>query len=78
WNFDLSYSWQFAPGSFLTALYRNQLFNFDNAALDSYTDSLGNLFDQPINQTVSIKLQYFLDYNQIPGLFRKKKQKSNS
>ncbi len=25
WNVDLSYSWQFAPGSFLTALYRNQI-----------------------------------------------------
>ena len=72
WNFDLSYSWQFAPGSFLTALYRNQLFNQDTEARASYFDSTSTLFDQPITHTFSIKLQYFLDYNQIPALFRKK------
>lgn len=78
WNLDLSYSWQFAPGSFLTALYRNQLFNQDNEARDTYTQSIGTLFDQPINHTLSIKLQYFLDYNQIPALFRGKKGSRSS
>ena len=72
WNFDLSYSWQFAPGSFVTALYRNQLFNFDNAARDSYIESIDTLFKQPITHTFSLKVQYFLDYNQIPALFKKK------
>ena len=75
WNFDLSYSWQFAPGSFLTALYRNQLFNFDTAAQDSYFDSVGTLFDQPITHVFSVKLQYFLDYNQIPALLKGKNKK---
>ena len=36
WNLDFSYSWQFAPGSQLSALYRNQLFNFSNASSDDY------------------------------------------
>jgi hypothetical protein len=71
WNFDLGYSWQFAPGSFVTALYRNQLFNFDTAARDSYTQSIDTLFKQPINNVFSLKLQYFLDYNQIAGIFKK-------
>ncbi|MBX2826569.1 MAG: carbohydrate binding family 9 domain-containing protein [Flavobacteriaceae bacterium] len=75
WNFDLSYSWQFAPGSFLTALYRNQLSNFDNAARDTYLESIDTLFQQPITHTVSVKLQYFLDFNQIPSLLRKKKDR---
>ena len=73
WNFDLGYSWQFAPGSFITALYRNQLFNFDNEARDSYTQSIDTLFKQPINNVFSLKLQYFLDYNQIAGIFKKNK-----
>ncbi len=76
WNLDLSYSWQFAPGSFLTALYRNGLFNQDEQAQDSYFDSVGTLFDQPINHVLSVKLQYFLDYNQIPALLRGKKVKN--
>lgn len=78
WNFDLSYSWQFAPGSFVTALYRNQLFNFDNAARDSYLASVDTLFKQPITHVVSIKVQYFLDYNQIPALFKKKNRDTGS
>ncbi|QIE58796.1 protein with DOMON-like ligand-binding domain protein [Rasiella rasia] len=78
WNFDLSYSWQFAPGSFLTALYRNQLFNSDNASLDSYTNSIDTLFKQPITHVFSVKVQYFLDYNQIPALFKKKNREKGS
>lgn len=77
WNIDLSYSWQFAPGSFLTALYRNQLFNFDNRSAASYGESLNNLFDQPIRNTFSLRLQYFIDYNNVKSLL-KKKNKSNS
>ncbi|MFT5230927.1 MAG: hypothetical protein ACI825_001484 [Planctomycetota bacterium] len=74
WNLDLSYSWQFAPGSFLTGLYRNQLFNGDEQAQDSYFESLGTLLDQPINHVISVKLQYFLDFNQVPALLKEKKR----
>lgn len=72
WNLDLSYSWQFAPGSFLTALYRNQLFNYDNAATDTYGQSLKTLFDQPIQNTFSLRVQYFIDYSTLKGVFKKK------
>jgi hypothetical protein len=72
WNLDLSYSWQFAPGSFLTALYRNQLFNNDNNSTDSYSQSLNTLFNQPIQHTFSLRLQYFIDYNSVKNIFNKK------
>ncbi|WP_461599990.1 DUF5916 domain-containing protein, partial [Winogradskyella sp.] len=74
WNIDLSYSWQFAPGSFLTALYRNQLFNFDTLSEDNFSQSLGTLFEQPIQHTISVRLQYFLDFNGIKSMFKKKDQ----
>jgi hypothetical protein len=76
WNIDLSYSWQFAPGSFLTALYRNQLFNFDEMSQDNYSESLNTLFDQPMQNTFSLRLQYFIDYNGLKSVF--KGNKSNS
>jgi hypothetical protein len=72
WNIDLSYSWQFAPGSFLTALYRNQLFNLDTDSNASYSTSLNTLFDQPIQNTFSLRLQYFLDYNDVKDMFNEK------
>ena len=72
WNLDLSYSWQFAPGSFITALYRNQLFNYDNTSTDSYGSSLKTLFDQPLQNTFSLRIQYFIDYSGIKNVFKKK------
>ncbi|WP_347926027.1 DUF5916 domain-containing protein [Pontimicrobium sp. SW4] len=72
WNLDLSYEWQFAPGSQLVALYRNQLFNSSSASKDSFRDSLKDLFDQDIQHTFSVKMVYFLDYNSLKGVFKKK------
>ncbi|MCK0179338.1 carbohydrate binding family 9 domain-containing protein [Flavobacteriaceae bacterium S0862] len=72
WNLDLSYEWQFAPGSQLIALYRNQLFNSSSASRDSFRDSLKDLFDQDIQHTFSLKMVYFLDYNSLKGIFKKK------
>ncbi|WP_353778493.1 DUF5916 domain-containing protein [Winogradskyella sp. 3972H.M.0a.05] len=78
WNLDLSYTWQVAPGSFLTALYRNQLFNFSNASGDSYFDSLNTLFEQDFEHTLSVRLQYFIDYNNVKNIFRKKPQNTSN
>lgn len=75
WNFDLRYSWQFAPGSQLTALYRNSLFNSDAASKDSYFNSLSTLFDQPIQHVFSLRLQYFIDYNNLKQLFKNKRNR---
>ncbi|MCX7549737.1 DUF5916 domain-containing protein [Xanthomarina sp. F2636L] len=72
WNLDFAYSWQFAPGSTLTALYRNSLFDFSNASRDTYFNSVNNLFKQPIDHNFSIRLVYYIDYNQIKNIFNKK------
>ena len=72
WNLDLSYTWQVAPGSFLTTLYRNRLFNSSNASEDTYFDSLDTLLDQSIQHTFSVRLQYFIDYNSIKNVFKKR------
>lgn len=71
WNLDLSYEWQFAPGSQLVALYRNQLFNSSSESRDSFSQSLNDLFDQDIQHTFSIKMVYFLDYNSLKSVFQK-------
>ncbi|PCH78149.1 MAG: hypothetical protein COB98_01285 [Flavobacteriaceae bacterium] len=65
WNFDLSYSWEFAPGSQLTAIYRNSLFKSDDLADLNFGKNLKNLFDEPMTNMFSIKCIYYLDYNNI-------------
>jgi hypothetical protein len=71
WNIDLSYSWQFVQGSFLTFLYRNQLFNNDENIDDNFRESLDLLFAQPARHTFSLRLQYFIDWNGIRSVFGK-------
>jgi hypothetical protein len=72
WNLDFNYTWQFAPGSFLTALYRNQLFNSDDISERGFGDSVSTLFEQPILHSFSLRLQYFIDYNNLKNVFKKK------
>ena len=72
WNIDLSYSWQFAPGSFITALYRNQIFNFDENSDDSFSESIDTLFNQPMQNIFSLRVQYFIDFNKLKSTFKKK------
>jgi hypothetical protein len=77
WNLDLSYEWQFAPGSQLVALYRNQLFNSTSQSRDSFNESLSDLFDQDIQHTFSVKMVYFLDYNSLKTMFQKKETENS-
>lgn len=72
WNLDLSYTWQVAPGSFLTALYRNQLSYDDTESNRGFNHSISTLFDQDMNHIVSLRLQYFLDFNGVKSIFKKK------
>jgi hypothetical protein len=72
WNLDLSYTWQVAPGSFLTALYRNQLSYYDTESERGFNHSIETLFDQDMNHILSLRLQYFLDFNGVKGLFKRK------
>ena len=71
WNLDLSFRWRFAPGSEASLLYRNQIFNSDDLSSLGYTESLGNLFDQPIQHTISLRVTYFIDFNNVRSLFNK-------
>jgi len=72
WNLDLSFRWRFAPGSEATLLYRNQIFRQDEQSTLDYRESLSNLFDEPSQHTVSLRITYFIDYNNVKSLFRKK------
>ena len=75
WNLDVSYTWQFAPGSVLTALYRNQIFNQTEASDATYFDSLNKLFDESIDHTLSLRFVYFIDYNNVKNIFKSKKRR---
>ncbi len=71
WNLDLSYTWEFAPGSQLIALYRNNIFNEDTKSQLEFDENLQNLFKQPGEHNISLKLIYYIDYNNAKNWFKK-------
>jgi len=71
WNLDLNYIWQIAPGSQLIAFYRNAI-NPDSdfaPANIKFSDNLDRLFQENVTHTFSLRVVYFLDYNQIKNIF---------
>ena len=72
WNIDMRYSWWFAPGSQLTLLYQNAAQNFLGYSKINFKDNFKNLFDDPMNNTISLKVTYYFDYNQAKNWFKKK------
>ncbi len=71
WNMDLSYRWNFAPGSELIALYRNQLKTTDNRVDDSYFQNVNRLVKNNLGHAFSLRLVYYLDYMMVKKNIRR-------
>ena len=71
WNVDLRFSWWFAPGSQLSILYRNAIESYDLVSGMNFSDNFTHLFDQSQLNSVSIRINYFLDYNRMRGWLKK-------
>ncbi len=73
WNFDLSYSWWFAPGSQMSVLYRNNSGIFQREIDKDLSYQTKQIFNhEQLNHTFSISLRYFIDYNQTKNIFKGK------
>lgn len=61
-NIDAVYTLQFAPGSFLNIVWKDedQLFNADTGF--GYFKNFGKTIAEPHNKNLSFKLIYYLDY----------------
>ncbi len=69
WNFDLSYSWWFAPASQISVLYRNNALDSRNTIQRNIGDNLKNLFDNSLNNIFSVSFRYYIDYNSAKKWF---------
>ncbi|MHC0446030.1 DUF5916 domain-containing protein [Flavobacterium sp. 3-218] len=73
WNADLSYSWWFAPGSQLSALYRNNASNFERIIHKDFKHNVTELLNNDaLNHIFSISVKYFIDYNAVKNKVRKR------
>lgn len=68
-NFDLSYSWWFAPGSEISVLYRNNGSNYSNLVDRNIGSNFENSINSNLNTIFSISIRYFIDYNAVKNVF---------
>ncbi|QQL51599.1 carbohydrate binding family 9 domain-containing protein [Mucilaginibacter ginkgonis] len=65
WNVDMLYSWVFSPGSELSISYKNSsLTNILNLR-NNYFSNLGDTFTAPSNNNFSVKVLYYIDYQDL-------------
>ncbi|OGX83920.1 hypothetical protein BEN48_03155 [Hymenobacter glacialis] len=63
-NIDAVYSWWFAPGSQISVVWKNAGTTYLQAeeATPQYFDNFNNTINTPHNNSVSVKVLYYLDY----------------
>ena len=61
-NVDLFYSWQIAPGSFLTFAWKDAALDYSDDARPNFSENIRRFRQQPHTHTFSLKLSYYLDY----------------
>ena len=69
WNFDLSYSWWFAPGSEISILYRNYGLERADVVEKDLSKNLKSIFNSDLTNVLSISIRYFIDYNSVKNKF---------
>jgi len=71
-NLDAVFTWQFAPGSFMTVAWKNAAFQTDGESRFNYADNARHTWDTPKSNQLSVKMIYYLDYIKVRGWFRKR------
>lgn len=70
-NLDLSYIWNFAPGSQLSVVWKNAINTFSNDIENNFIRDFRNTMNAPGSNSFSIRILYYLD-----ALYFKKKHRN--
>lgn len=64
-NIDFVFSWQFAPGSNLSLVWKKEIESDSDVIINSFTKNFSNTFDQLQTNSFSVKAIYYLDYQYL-------------
>ncbi|GGI28978.1 DUF5916 domain-containing protein [Pedobacter mendelii] len=70
-NIDLIYTWQFAPGSTLSLSYKDAAETYDTYYTQRYNKNLSGILNSPQNNSLSVKVLYYVDYLDLKGKHKK-------
>lgn len=62
---DLSYSWNFAPGSFMNIMWKNNILRSKEILtnnFESFQENFSGMLKSPQQNSISLKLSYYIDY----------------
>lgn len=61
-NIDAVYTLEFAPGSFINIVYKDESFLSNGSVNQAYFKNFNNTISEPQNNNLSFKIIYYLDY----------------
>lgn len=62
---DMIFRWIFAPGSEFSIAWKNTIYDDQNKFESSYFDNLNRTFSAVQSNSISIKILYYIDFNQV-------------
>ncbi|HWY10811.1 MAG TPA: DUF5916 domain-containing protein, partial [Bacteroidia bacterium] len=74
-NIDMVFYWQFAPGSELNIVYKNAVLKSESYINYDYYYNLKGSLNSPQNNSISIKVLYYMDYMTIKRALKRKNPK---
>ncbi len=67
-NIDMVYTWNFAPGSELSLVWKNMISDYTDLIVADYFENFGNIFNSPQTNSFSLKILYYLDWHYLKKL----------
>lgn len=68
-NIDMTFKWEFAPGSEISLAWKNSIQTENNETSLKFSENIKKTFMSPQDNSLSLKVLYYIDYNSL----RKKK-----
>ena len=65
WNIDLNFNYWFAPASEISIVWKNSILTSGNRIESYYKENLEALLNNPQENSLSLRLRYFLDYQYL-------------
>ena len=64
-NIDAVFSWQFAPGSTISLVYKNAIEKDEQIIYSKFSDNFTKTVESPQTNSISFKVLYYLDYQRL-------------
>ncbi|MEZ4999520.1 MAG: DUF5916 domain-containing protein [Bacteroidales bacterium] len=68
-NIDMVYTWRFAPGSELSIVWKNSIYSGSDEIFYDFRDNFRNMFESDKMNSLSLKILYYIDYQNIRKRF---------